>query len=156
AERITSMSVELADVAEEVSNLMEQLQFDPEQAQLLQENMDTWLDLKRKHGGDLAAVIEARDKMRRQLEEQGDIEGALAKLEKQAAEALKEAKGEESALRAQRGKAAKALAGIAAKTIAQLGFAKADFQIRIVPLAAPGPQGDCGVEFLFSPNVGEA
>ena len=24
-----------------------------------------------------------------------------------------------------------------------------------VPLAAPGPTGSCGAEFLFSPNVGE-
>lgn len=156
ADRIKSMSVELSDVADEVSDLMEQLQFDPEQAQRLQENMDTWLDLKRKHGGDLTAVVQARDNMRRQLEEQGDIEGALAKLEKQAAEALKDAKREAAGLRTQREKAAKSLAGIAAKTIAQLGFAKSDFQIRLVPVAALGPQGDCGVEFLFSPNVGEA
>lgn len=156
AERLTSLSVELSDVAEEVSGLMDQLQFDPEQAQQLQENMDTWLDLKRKHGGDLAAVIQARDSMRRQLEEQGDIEGALAKLEKQSAEALREAKKEAAVLRTQREKAAKNLASIAAKTIAQLGFAKSDFQIRIVLLNEPGPLGDCGVEFLFSPNVGEA
>lgn len=156
ADRIKSMSVELSDVADEVSDLMEQLQFDPEQAQRLQENMDTWLDLKRKHGGDLTAVVQARDNMRRQLEEQGDIEGALAKLEKQAVEALKDAKREAAGLRTQREKAAKILAGIAAKTIAQLGFSKSDFQIRLVPLAALGPQGDCGVEFLFSPNVGEA
>jgi len=156
AERLTSLSVELGDVAEEVSGLMDQLQFDPKQAQQLQENMDTWLDLKRKHGGDLAAVIQARDAMRRQLEEQGDIEGALAKLEKQSAEALRDAKKDAAVLRTQREKAAKNLAGIAAKTIAQLGFAKSDFQIRIVPLDEPGPLGDCGVEFLFSPNVGEA
>ena len=156
AGRLTSLSVELGDVAEEVSGLMDQLQFDPEQARQLQENMDVWLDLKRKHGGDLAVVIKARDSMRRQLEEQGDIEGALAKLEKQAAEALREAKREAAVLRMQREKAAKSLGGIAARTIAQLGFAKSDFQIRIVPLAVPGPPGDCGVEFLFSPNVGEA
>lgn len=156
AERLTSLSVELADVATEVSGLMEQLQFDPEQAQRLAENMDTWLDLKRKHGGDLSAVIKARDSMRRQLDEQGDIEGALAKLEKQSADALRDAKREAAVLRAQREKAAKQLAGLAAKAIAQLGFAKADFKIRIVPSAVLAPLGDCGVEFLFSPNVGEA
>ena len=45
---------------------------------------------------------------------------------------------------------------MAAGAIAQLGFQKADFQIRLVPLAEMGPSGDCGCEFLFSPNVGEA
>jgi DNA repair protein RecN (Recombination protein N) len=54
-----------------------------------------------------------------------------------------------------REKAAKELAKVAAKSIAQLGFKKADFSIRIVSLPEPGPAGDCGCEFLFSPNVGE-
>jgi DNA repair protein RecN (Recombination protein N) len=55
-----------------------------------------------------------------------------------------------------REKAAKELGKIAAKAIAQLGFKKADFQVRVVALAQPGPMGDTGCEFLFSPNVGEA
>ncbi|MCC6414588.1 MAG: DNA repair protein RecN [Opitutaceae bacterium] len=156
AERITSLSAELADVADEVSQLLEQLQFDPEQAQLVQDNMDTWLDLKRKHGGNLAAVTAARDAMRRQLAEQGDIEGALSKLEQQTANARREAQRAAATLRALREKAAKHLAAAAAKTIAQLGFAKAEFQISLGPAGELGPQGDGGVEFLFSPNVGEA
>ena len=40
--------------------------------------------------------------------------------------------------------------------IAQLGFKKADFRVQLTPLAELGLYGDCGVEFLFSPNVGEA
>jgi DNA repair protein RecN (Recombination protein N) len=61
-----------------------------------------------------------------------------------------------SSLRLAREKAAKELAKTAARSIAQLGFRKADFQVKIVPLAGPGPAGDCGCEFLFSPNAGEA
>jgi DNA repair protein RecN (Recombination protein N) len=155
-ERLTGLSVELNDVAGEVAALAQQLQFDPEQAEQLQESMNTWLDLKRKHGGDLTAVIGVRDAMRRQLEVQGDIEGALIRLEKQMAEALKLARKQAVELREQREKAAKTLAKLAAKMIAQLGFAKSEFQIRIVPLADLGLTGDCGVEFMFSPNVGEA
>jgi DNA repair protein RecN (Recombination protein N) len=155
-ERLTALSVELNDVAGEVAALAQQLQFDPEQAEQLQESMNTWLDLKRKHGGDLTAVIGVRDAMRRQLEVQGDIEGALIRLEKQMAEALKLARKQAVELREQREKAAKTLAKLAAKMIAQLGFAKSEFQIRIVPLADLGLTGDCGVEFMFSPNVGEA
>jgi DNA repair protein RecN (Recombination protein N) len=55
-----------------------------------------------------------------------------------------------------REKAARELTKVAGKAIAQLGFKKADFQVRVVSLAELGPTGDCGVEFLFSPNVGEA
>ena len=55
-----------------------------------------------------------------------------------------------------REKAAKELAKVAVKAITPLGFKKADFQVRIVPLPELGPAGDCTCEFIFSPNVGEA
>jgi DNA repair protein RecN (Recombination protein N) len=156
ADRLASAVVELGDLGGEFAGLSAQLQFDPEQAEQLAARMNTWLELKRKHGGDLAAVLAAREEMRRRLEVQGDLEGTLARLEQQIGEAARAAKKQAQALRALREKAAKELAKIAVKSIAQLGFKKADFQVRIVPLAELGPSGDCGVEFLFSPNVGEA
>ncbi|HEX2852341.1 MAG TPA: DNA repair protein RecN [Opitutaceae bacterium] len=156
ADRLASAVVELNDLGAEFSALSQQLQFDPEQAEQLASQMNTWLEVKRKHGGELSAVIAAREDMRRRLEAQGDLAGTLARLEKQIADAEHAAKKEAQALRAQREKAAKELSKIAAKGIAQLGFKKADFQVRVAPLAALGPAGDCGAEFLFSPNVGEA
>ena len=112
--------------------------------------------MKRKHGGELSAVLAARDEMRRRLDVQGDLEGTLARLEKQIAGAERAAKVDATALRAIREKAAKELAKVAVKSIAQLGFKKADFQVRVVPLRELGPTGDCRIEFLFSPNVGES
>ncbi len=156
AERLSSAAVELNDLGAEFSALSQQLQFDPEQAEELGLRMNTWLEVKRRHGGDVVAVMAAREEMRRRLEVQGDLEGTLLRLEKQIADAARTAKKEAQALRAQREKAAKELAKVAAKGIAQLGFKKADFQVRIVPLAELSPTGDCSVEFLFSPNVGEA
>ncbi len=155
-DRLSSVAVELNDLGAEFAALSQQLQFDPEQAEQLTTRMNTWLEMKRKHGGDLPAVLAARDELRRRLEVQGDLAGTMARMEKQIVEAGRAVKKEAQALRAVREKAAKELAKVAAKGIAQLGFKKADFQIRIVPLPEPGPTGDCGCEFLFSPNVGEA
>jgi DNA repair protein RecN (Recombination protein N) len=156
ADRLASASVELADLGAEFEALSAEFQFDPEQAEQLQARMNAWLEAKRKHGGDVSAVAAAREEMRRRLEAQGDVEGTLARLEREIADAERSVKKEAQALRAIREKAAKELSKIAAKGIAQLGFKKADFQVRIVSLPQPGPTGDCGVEFLFSPNVGEA
>jgi DNA repair protein RecN (Recombination protein N) len=156
ADRLASASVELSDLGAEFESLGGEYQFDPEQAEALQEKMDTWLEARRKHGGDLPSVLAARDEMRRRLEIQGDIEGALAKLDRAGADAAREVAKAASALRMAREKAARELAKTAAKSIAQLGFKKADFQVKIVSLPEPGPTGDCGCEFLFSPNVGEA
>jgi DNA repair protein RecN (Recombination protein N) len=156
ADRLASAAVELADLGAEFETLSGEFQFDPEQAEQLQARMNAWLEAKRKHGGDVNVVATAREDMRRRLEAQSDIEGTLARLERDVVEAERAAKKEAIGLRAIREKAAKELSKIAAKSIAQLGFKKAEFQVRIVSLAELGPSGDCGCEFLFSPNVGEA
>jgi DNA repair protein RecN (Recombination protein N) len=156
ADRLASASLELADLGAEFENLGAEYQFDPGQAGQLQARMDTWLDARRKHGNDVRAVIAARDDMRRRLEIQGNIEGSLACVEKQITDAARAMTKTAQALREVREKAARELAKVAAKSIAQLGFTKADFRVRIISLAEPGPTGDCGCEFLFSPNVGEA
>ncbi len=155
ADRLLSTSVELGDLDAEFSSLAQSLHFDPEQAEARQEKMNAWLELKRKHGAKVETVIAARDEMRRKLEMQGDIAGALARLEKQSAEAHQAARKHAAELRATREKAAAQLAKIAAKLIVQLGFKKADFQVKLEPRPELATHGDCGVEFLFSPNVGE-
>jgi DNA repair protein RecN (Recombination protein N) len=156
AHRLASAAVELNDLGAEFSALSQQLQFDPEQAEALGAKMNTWLEVKRRHGGDVAAVCTAREELRRRLEVQGDLEGTLRRLEKQIADAERRARRDAQTLRNRREKAAGELAGVAARSIARLGFKRADFQIRLVPLAELTPSGDCRVEFLFSPNVGEA
>lgn len=156
AGRLASSAAELADLAEEFAALGQTLNLDPEQAQEIEQRMATWLEGRRRHGGDLAAVLGAREEMRRRLEVQGDVEGVLARLEREAAEALREARRLAQALRVRREKAARELVRTAGRAISRLGFAKADFQVRVTSLPELGPAGDSGAEFLFSPNVGEA
>ncbi len=156
ADRLQSASLELGDLDAEFASLASSLNFDPEQAEALQTKMNSWLELKRKHGSKIEAVLAARDEMRRKLELQSDVEGSLKKLEKQIADAEKAARKAAAELRLEREKAALQLGKAGAKVIAQLGFKKADFRVRLVPLPELGPSGDSGVEFLFSPNVGEA
>ncbi|MBI5771697.1 MAG: AAA family ATPase [Verrucomicrobia bacterium] len=156
AERLASSAVELNDLATEFAALGQQLQVEPEQAETLGLRMNAWLEARRKHGAEVRAVAAAREDLRRRIEAQGDLEGTLARLEKQITETERTARREAGGLRVAREKAARELAKVAARSIAQLGFAKADFRIRIVAQEALGPMGDCGCEFLFSPNVGEA
>jgi len=155
ADRMAASAVELGDLGAEFAGLSQNLQFEPEQAEQLQARMAAWLDLKRRHGGDVAAVLAARDDIRRRLAVQGDLAGALARLERQVAEAEKTARRQAEALRLVREKAARELARAGAKAIAQLGFKRTEFLVRLATLPGLGPTGDCACEFLFSPNVGE-
>lgn len=156
ADRLQSASLELGDLDAEFSTLATSLNFDPEQADSLQTRMNSWLELKRRHGAKVEGVLAARDEMRRRLDQQGDIDGTLAKLEQQIAGAGKKVRQAATELRATREKAAFQLAKVAGRVIVQLGFKKADFRVKLNPLPEPGPHGDDAVEFLFSPNVGEA
>jgi len=155
ADRLSSLSIELTELGAEFTTLGSELNFDPEQIEALQSKMNTWLDLKRKHGGSLTLVKAARETMRKRLEAQGDVVGTLARLDKeiQAAEATLKKHG--SLLATRRKKAAEELSKATAKAIVQLGFAKAEFKIHVFDLPTPGPKGDTSCEFLFSPNVGE-
>ena len=156
ADRLASASFELADLGAEFESLGQSLNFDAEQAESLTARMNSWLEARRRHGPDFASVAAAREELRSRLESQGDVEGTLARLEAEAKEVHRQAVREAAALRTIRERAARELATIAAKGIAQLGFRKADFRIRLAPLEELGPEGDCRAEFLFSPNVGEA
>jgi DNA repair protein RecN (Recombination protein N) len=153
--RLGAALAELNDLGAEFSSLAQGLGADPEQAGRLAAKMDAWLEAKRRHGGDLATVVAARDELRARIDRQGDLAGVLAGLDKRAAEAGRAVRSEGQALRQRREKAARELGRIAAKAIAELGFHKADFQVRVVPLPEPGPTGDSACEFLFSPNAGE-
>lgn len=156
ADRLQSIAVELADLESEYGALAQSVNFEPEQVQALQARMDAWLELKRRHGSEIGNVLAGRDELRLRLEQQADLAGTLTRLEgeiRQAEKAVREAAG---TLRLARDRAALQLGKAGAKAIARLGFKKADFNVRITALSAPGPHGDCGVEFLFSPNVGEA
>lgn len=156
ADRLTSVSVELADLGGEFASLSQNLVLEPEQAERLQTRMNAWLELKRRHGGDVRTVQAARDDIRRRLDVQGDLEGVLARLDRQMAEAETAARKQAEALRLVREKAARELARTGATAIAQLGFKKTELQVRLATLPELGPTGDCACEFLFSPNIGEA
>jgi DNA repair protein RecN (Recombination protein N) len=156
AERLQAVSIELSDLTSEYAALAGQFSFEPEEVESLHERMNAWLEMKRKYGGDLVAVREARETLRTQLDGQGDIEGELIKLDQQIKAQEKSARVLATQLRQQREKAALALAKVAGKAIAQLGFKKADFRIEVAAAKDLTPDGDSAVEFVFSPNVGEA
>jgi DNA repair protein RecN (Recombination protein N) len=156
ADRLTSVSVELADLGAEYAALGQNLVFEPEQIEQLQLRMNVWLELKRSYGGNVAAVLAARDEIRRRLEVQGDLEGALARLDRRIAEVGKASRRQAEALRLVRERAARELAKAGTGAIAPLGFKNSDLHVRLTTLPELGPTGDCGCAFLFSPNAGEA
>ena len=155
ADRIQALGIEASELARDYAGLGADLHFEGEEVELLNVRMNAWLEAKRKYGNDPAAVANAREALRTQLDAQGDIEGALARQDKRVADAHLAAAKKAVALTKKRKIAAKKLSQVAADSIAQIGFKKADFVIGLENLDELGPAGDCRIEFRFSPNVGE-
>ncbi len=156
ADRLAAVSTELAELASEFGALGRELQQDQEGGGELEERMSAWLDARRRHGPDVRAVAAAREAMRRRVSSHGDLEATLARLDQQIEAAAREARRSAAVLRQARQKAAKDLSRAGAAAIAGLGFEKAEFTVAITDSPGLGPTGDCGCEFLFSPNVGES
>src|SRR5690606_18502072 len=94
--------------------------------------MNLWQELRRKMGGSPEAVLEKRRELAERLEQQGDIEGTLAKLDKQIHDVEKQLQAKAAGLLKTREKAAVKLGSEVAKSIASLGFVKAGFEVEVI------------------------
>jgi DNA repair protein RecN (Recombination protein N) len=147
-----STVVELEELARSLARYAEGLDLDPRQLAALEERVTLLETLKRKYGGDLAAVLahadEAEIRLNR-IEHRGE---ELARLQKAIAEAdaeLREMGGQLSALRT---KAAPALSSDVRTQLRELGFKNSEFEIRLARLEQPGARGLESAEFVFAPR----
>lgn len=154
-ERLVALTIEAEDLGQEFQKLAGEFDLEPEEAERVMARMNLWLELQRKMGGSIEAVLEKRAEMADRLEQQGDIEGTLAKLDRQASEAEKRLRGMALALREGREKAACDLSARAVKAIAALGFKRSGFEARVTPEEKLSLRGGSHCQFFFSPNAGQ-
>jgi DNA repair protein RecN (Recombination protein N) len=155
-------SILLQDAADSLVRFRDRRAGAPGNAEEVEERLSAIEKLKRKYGGTIEAVISHDDSLRH---ERAGLESGRERLRE--IEALIGAKFDEYAgaaegLGAERKKAAARLRRAIEKEIAQLGMAKARFDVRL-ERRAPSlddpatirDQGTEDVEFLLSPNPGE-
>ncbi len=155
-ERLTSLAIEAEDLGREFERAADGYDIEPEEAERITTRMNLWLDLKRRLGGEVETVLAKRAELAERLEQQGDLAGALRRLEAEVAAREKAVRETASALLKKREAAASDLSGKAAAAIQTLGFRQTVFQIKVHPETKPTAQGGSACEFLFSPNAGQA
>ncbi|TVR50732.1 MAG: DNA repair protein RecN [Puniceicoccaceae bacterium] len=153
--RIDALAVEAEDLGQEFQRLQAAGELDPEEAARVEERYHLLLELKRKYGGSIAGILEARASLLARIGEQGDVEGTLRRLEKQASDLERLLRGQAGELRRAREKAGKELARKARVLLGELGFRKAGFEVRLEPGTELRSWGDASPEFLFSGNAGQ-
>ena len=155
AQRANSLAIEAEDLRAEYAALRGEIDVDPETAAEISERMNAWLELRRKYGPDAASVRAKRDALALRIERQSDVAGTLERAIAAAAEREKDLRSRAGTLHAARLAAAKKLAAGTRKILIDLGFKKADFEIRLTETPALSETGASVCSFLFSPNAGQ-
>ena len=153
AERLESCHIELKDIADEVSSLLERTDFDPAELDRLNNRLDLIYDLEKKyHVDSVEELIAQRDLLGKQLNAIENSDEAMAELEAKC-ELLK-GKCQQLAdkLTKQRQKAAKEIEKQMQQRLVPLGMPHVRFEVSITS-SALGKSGQDQVAFLFSANT---
>ncbi|PVD51831.1 DNA repair protein RecN [Terrimonas sp.] len=150
--RFQSVQIELRDIAAEVENLNDKLNFDAERIQWVSDRLAQGYKLLKKHGVQTTAeLLVIRDTIQQQLDKVLHLDTDIAALEKQAAGQLKEVTQLAKTLTANREKQVAPFEKQTNKLLAQVGMPNAGIKVQIT--AAPlHIFGADAIAFLFDAN----
>ncbi len=156
AERLRSSYIDINDLSSEADVLKEDIEFDPERLEWVNERMNTLYSLQQKHRtSSVEELIAKRDDFASQLHTIDSFDEELAKLTKQQQEShrlLVKKAGEISGLRK---KAAGTIEKQLTERMVLLGMPNTRFQISFAPKSKPASNGMDDIVFLFSANKNE-
>jgi DNA repair protein RecN (Recombination protein N) len=154
AGRLSALRLEAEDLAAELRRYAGGLEGDPLRLQEVEERLELYDRLERKHGGSVAAVIEHRDRCLAERErlERAEVETERAEVALVKARARRdELVGE---LSGARGEAAPRLAERMRGELGALAMGDATFEVRLEARDEVGPAGAERAEMLLAPNPG--
>lgn len=153
ADRIEAAMLDLEDVAKELSVKFEDMEFDPAEAERVEQRLDTLYHLEKKHRVEsVGELIALRDEYSARMELIDDSEGTIRRLEQECAKALAALEEVGKKLREARLQATDRLGNEVEGTLRQLGMPHAHFIVQIAPLDEWGAEGGDSVEFQFTAN----
>ncbi len=152
-ERLNSCHIELKDIADEVSSLLEDTEFDPAELDRINERLDRLYELQKKyHAETVTELIEQRDQLKLKLSNIENSDEALAELEAQCQQLTAKSRQQADRLTKLRQKAAKEIELQLNKRLVPLGMPHVRFQVSITA-GELGRNGQDNVSFLFSANT---
>lgn len=154
-EGLRSAQLELQELESGVQDYADGIEMDPAELARLDERLTLIQSLKRKYGPGIDAILAHHDEAERQLarmENRGEELERLQGLVKERRGALDKAA---TALGKERARAAPKLAADIASHLADLGFKRSVFEVRLNALPTPSRRGAEEVDFYFAPNPGE-
>jgi len=153
ATRMDSSYIELKDIAQEVSSLLESIDFDPAELDIVNERLDRLYDLQKKyHAEDSEALIALRDSLKQQLDNIDNSDETLQERQQQVDHMKAQCQQQADHLTQLRTKAAKKIEAEMQKRLVPLGMPNIRFQISISKESL-NLNGQDKVAYLFSANT---
>ena len=141
-ERLRALVVDASDVAAELRAYVDRLQADPARLQALEERLETFDRLKRKHGGSVEAVLAHAERCRSEIERLEGAEERGAELERILADAIATRARLGARLSGERERLARELERRAAEELAELGMEGAGLEVVLEPVSAARAGGE--------------
>jgi DNA repair protein RecN (Recombination protein N) len=153
AERLESCRIELKDIADEVSSMLEDTDFDPSELDRINSRLDRLYELEKKYHADtVEELISQRDELRQKLNNIENSDEALAELEAQCQQLTAKSQQQADVLTKRRLKAGKEIEQQLQQRLVPLGMPNVRFEVNIQK-GELGKNGQDAVAFLFSANT---
>ena len=151
--RLQSAQIELQDIAGDVDRISQQVHYDPEKTEAMQERLSLGYKLQKKHGvSSTRELLDIRRQLEGKLQAVEDMGEQISQMEKQTARALEAAEKMADTIRTGRKKQVKSLEEKVNRLLAQVGMPNARLLVELNPENGLNPYGKDQVNFLFDAN----
>ena len=152
-ERLDSCRIELKDIADEVSQLLERTDFNPAELDNINNRLDRLYELEKKyHAETVEELIEQRDSLKLKLSHIENSDEAVSEMEKEVAKLRSLCAQRAESISKMRQTTAKQMRSNLAQRLEQLGMPHARFDVSITKTEL-GKNGQDSISFLFSANT---
>ena len=152
---VEEAACQLQEVAYNLRDYGEDMEFDPHKLDSMQQRMDVIYKLRKKYGATIADVLQHQQKVRTELDEIENYDEDIADLQKEISAGQQSVQREAEKLTKLRQSAAARLSAAIGEQLMSLGMPHAQFHIRLSALDKFTDHGADGLTMLFSANVGE-
>jgi DNA repair protein RecN (Recombination protein N) len=154
AARLRALRIEAEDLAGELRRYELGLAAEPGRLEQVEERLEAYDRLERKHGGSVTAVLEHLARCRSERDRLENAEVSLERAERELAGAEERERALAAKLTKARRRAAPALAERVLGELAELAMEDASFEVELRERDELGASGAEQVEFLIAPNPG--
>lgn len=153
--RIDSVRFEVEDIYQTLLDLKSKSEFDENEYERLDRRYDLIKNLEKKYGGSIENVLSYFEKINLRLDELNDSEQILIKLNSNKEKVFNELKEVSEKLSNERKIIAKEIETKILNELQELGMKSSKFEVVFTKLNDYTPNGEDGVEFVFSANKGQ-